>query len=111
MTTFNLQENVQSFSDILTALPATWMVKVAKKFKSKVDFPQICHTIQKQVSAFGSKRSWSRMGPESDYLKPHVLRKLMLLVRHVFEIDGTDWEGWKMADFQGMFPDVRNFVG
>ena len=109
LTTYNLQENVQSFSDILTALPATWTVKVAKK--SKVEFRQICHAMQKQVSAFGSKHSWSRMGPESDYLKPHVLRKLMLLVRHVLEIDGTDWAGWKMADFQGMFPDARGFVG
>ena len=108
-TIFNSQENVQPFSDILTALPATWTVKGAKK--SKVEYRQIRQAMQKQVSAFGSKHSWSRMGPESDYLKPHVLRKLMLLVRHVLEIDGTDWAGWKMADFQGMFPDVRNFVG
>jgi hypothetical protein len=71
-----------------------------KKFKCKVEFLKICHTMQKQVSVFGRKHRWSRMGPESEYLKPHVLRKLMLLVRHVLEIDGADWAGWKMSDMR-----------
>ena len=105
--TFNFHEDAQPFSDMLAAFPATWTVKGAKNSK---EFVQISQAMEKQVSVFGSKHAWWRMGTESDYIKPHVVRKLVILVRHVLGVDRADWTSCKMADFEGMFPDVRGFV-
>ena len=98
-TTFNLHENAQPFSDILAAVLATWTVKGAR---NSDEFVKICQAMQKQVSVFGSKHGWSRMGAESP---PHVL-----LVHHVLGVDRSDWTSFNIADCEGVFPDVRGFL-
>ena len=102
---FQVQENIQPFRDMLDALPATWTVK-----KSKIDFPQICQVMNQQGSVCGRKHGWLRMGPESEYLKPHVIHKLVLLVGRILEVDSAAWACCGKEFFEALFPDVRGSV-
>ena len=58
----------------------------------------------------GRKHGWLRMGPESEYLKPHVIRKLVLLVGQILEVDSAAWACCGKEFFEALFPDVRGSV-
>ncbi len=99
---FQVQEHIQPFREMLAALPE---VK-----KSKIGFPQICQVMNQQVSVLGNKHGWLRMGPESEYLKPHVIRKLVLLVGQILEVDSAAWASCNKEFFEVLSPDVRGNV-
>ena len=97
--------NCRRFGDMLAAFPALWAC-------DKKSPDELLEDIRKQIQAFGNAHGWARMGPNGQYLRPHVVRKLWFLLNSVQGIQQSDveWQHWSLAKLRDLFPDMRGFV-
>ena len=69
---FTVVSNCRRFGDMLAAFPSLWAC-------DKKSPDELLEDIRKQIQAFGNAHGWARMGPNGEYLRPHVVRKLWFL--------------------------------
>lgn len=102
---FTVVANCRRFGDMLAAFPSLWAC-------DKKSPDELLEDIRKQIQAFGNAHGWARMGPNGEYLRPHVVRKLWFLLNSVQGIQQSDveWQHWSLAKLRDLFPDMRGFV-
>ncbi len=73
-----LRSDQRRWKEAQAALPKSWDLPSTTRMKSAESLTQFIQTVDRTCPSFGLKHSWAGLGEESEYLRPHVVRKISI---------------------------------
>ena len=104
-------DNPERFAELLVILPKTWSWVFLDCAKRKSDAIFELHgKVCKDLLKVGQEAPWSMFGDGSGCNRPHVQRKIWLLMSAAAEVDELDhpWRKWKITRIMQIFLDTQS---
>ena len=106
--------NAKRFEELLKHLPKTWSWGFPDGDRKAISEAVLTEhgRVSDVLLRLGKACPWTKFGDSSECYRPHVQRKLWMLMSAVAEIDEIDheWRRWKASKILRIFPDVQGVL-
>ncbi len=75
---YKVKSDQRRCKEAQAALPKSWDLPTVSRMKSAESLTQFIQTVDHTLQSFGKKHAWAGLGEDSEYLRPHVVRKISL---------------------------------
>ena len=95
---FSVLSRKERFKDMLEAFPSGWQ-------DGKATAEEVLEKIHQDITRFGERHGWAKLGQDGFLLKQHIVHKLWLVLSRSRGTDQSQirWRDWRVANMDRLF--------